>query len=279
VDKTAEALLINGYAIKLIPQRVRNLSLLAAVIPPNHPALSASANPESGPTSLSVKSPDVVEALAKLERNGMVTADVDLFVTYEGDLRLLAIRVRVLQVEGQVVTSRDTLTAIISTPQPAPSNHKYSHPNSPTEVDAGMCVEGDLKCKLTSWLKALVWGGSCQKGVMAGGRPHFRHGHGKPGHHGHHGGWHRHHKHKRPGRHGFMRFIIHVLVPVSIGAAAGVGVGVLSVLVAEIVGGLVMRLRGRASRQYDEIDTRDEDEEQLPAYEVGEAVPRYSDEK
>jgi hypothetical protein len=77
-----------------------------------------------------------------------------------------------------------------------------------------------------------------------------------------------------------MRFIIHVVVPVLIGVAAGVGVGIISVFVAEIVGGLLIRIRGRrAEPDYQEIrDVKQYDEEdELPQYEEVEGAPEYTD--
>ena len=77
-----------------------------------------------------------------------------------------------------------------------------------------------------------------------------------------------------------MRFIISVVIPVLIGAAAGVGIGILSVFIAEIVGGIIMKVRGRRCVQYVQIDeNEDEEEEALPVYEESERVPDYTDEK
>ena len=47
-----------------------------------------------------------------------------------------------------------------------------------------------------------------------------------------------------------MRFIIHVVIPVVIGAAAGLGIGIVSVFIVEIVGGVIMRIRGRRAAEY-----------------------------
>lgn len=78
-----------------------------------------------------------------------------------------------------------------------------------------------------------------------------------------------------------MRFIISVVVPVLIGAAAGVGIGIISVFIAEIIGGLILRIRGRREVEYVEIDRKDDDfdEEELPVYEEVEETPEYTEEK
>jgi UPF0716 family protein affecting phage T7 exclusion len=80
-----------------------------------------------------------------------------------------------------------------------------------------------------------------------------------------------------------MKFIISVVIPVLIGAAAGVGIGILSVFVAEIVGGIILRVRGRRNAEYVEVDTKDsldgQIEEDLPVYEAVEETSMYSDEK
>jgi UPF0716 family protein affecting phage T7 exclusion len=77
-----------------------------------------------------------------------------------------------------------------------------------------------------------------------------------------------------------MKFIISVVIPVLIGAAAGVAIGILSVFVAEIVGGIILRVRGRRNAEYVEVDTKDSlDEEDLPVYEAVEETSMYSDEK
>ena len=288
VDREAESLLINGYALKLVPQRVRNLSLFAAVLPPNHPALSAG---DTG--SAQVKSPDVVEALAKLDRNGLITADVDLFVTYNGDTRVLGLRVQVVQVEGKQVVHKDLLTALIATPRP-PSlahGHGHSHPAGPNDAHpSASCPSSDWKCRVSNWVKSLMGHKPCAGGRYHGMRP--RPGTGVHGEqrrpdesfrgHGGNGDYHRHRFH-RP-RRGFMRFVIHVVVPVLIGAAAGIAIGILSVFLVEIVGGIVMRIRGRArdGMEYHEItDAKEyvagEEEEELPVYEETERVPEYTD--
>jgi len=80
-----------------------------------------------------------------------------------------------------------------------------------------------------------------------------------------------------------MKFIVSVVIPVLIGAAAGVGIGILSVFVAEIVGGIIMRVRGRRNAEYMQVDRKDSldghIEEELPVYEEVEETPVYSDEK
>jgi UPF0716 family protein affecting phage T7 exclusion len=80
-----------------------------------------------------------------------------------------------------------------------------------------------------------------------------------------------------------MKFIISVVIPVLIGAAAGVAIGILSVFVAEIVGGIILRVRGRRNAEYVEVDTKDsldgQIEEDLPVYEAVEETSMYSDEK
>ena len=79
-----------------------------------------------------------------------------------------------------------------------------------------------------------------------------------------------------------MRFIISVVVPVLIGAAAGVGIGIISVFIAEIIGGLILRIRGRPAVQYMEIDRKDDDfddEDELPVYEEVEETPEYTEGK
>jgi hypothetical protein len=268
VDREAESLLINGYALKLVPQRVRKVNLLAAVIPPNHPALSLSPSSLSG----SVKSPQVIDALNKLDRNGLITADVDLFVMYEGDVRQLGIRIQVVEVEGKLVIHKDLLTAQVTLPQrPHRTQIGHSHPH----IEQPSCVSADWRCRLTAWLKSLS--PSCG-GRAAGGRHSgFRH-HGNGQYH-HPGEYHRHRFH-RP-RHGFMRFIISVVIPVLIGAAAGVGIGILSVFIAEIVGGIIVRVRGRRNTGYLEIDRKEDDvtDEELPVYEELDETPEYTEEK
>jgi hypothetical protein len=246
------------------------MTFLAVVIPPEHPALPQIV--ESG----SIKAPEVIEALSTLERNGLVTADVDLFVTYEGDMRQLALRVQVVEVEGQVVIHKDILIAQINLPQHHPAVQDlidYTPPRPEVPSDRGWF------CRFFAWIKSLTQ--PCGQRAKEDGqhrRPHFndsqRHG----------GDYHRHRFH-RP-RHGFMKFIISVVIPVLIGAAAGVGIGILSVFIAEIVGGIILKVRGRRNGQYIGIHDDDDDEEEedemdeaLPVYEEGERAPEYSDEK
>jgi hypothetical protein len=80
-----------------------------------------------------------------------------------------------------------------------------------------------------------------------------------------------------------MKFIISVVIPVLIGAAAGVGIGILGVFVAEIVGGIIMRVRGRRHSEYVEVGRKDSLdgplEEELPVYEEVDETPAYTDEK
>jgi hypothetical protein len=273
VDRDAETLLINGYALKLIPQKVRKLNLLAAVIPSDHPVLSASSSSQA--VSTSVQSPELVDALNKLERNGLVTADVDLFIMYEGDVRQIAIKVQVIEVEGEEVLHKDLLTAQITVPKlPSGRVHggKHQPQLTPGPLPETKCRSSDWKCRFSNWLKS--FGGlGCSR------RPaHHRQGqeHNRPDE------YHRHRFHHRP-RHGFMRFIISVVVPVLMGAAAGVGIGIISVFIAEIIGGLIVRIRGRREpARYVEIDRKDEefdDEELLPVYEEVEEAPEYTEEK
>lgn len=245
------------------------MTFLAVVIPPEHPALPQIV--ESG----SIKAPETIEALSKLERNGLVTADVDLFVTYEGDVRQLALRVQVLEVEGEVVIHRDVLIAQINLPQHHPAVQDpadYTPPRPEVPSDRGWF------CRFFDWIKSLTQPCASQRAKEDGQhrRPHFS----ESQHHG--GDYHRHRFH-RP-RHGFMKFIISVVIPVLIGAAAGVGIGILSVFIAEIVGGIILKVRGRRNGQYigiaDKEDEEDEmDDEALPVYEEGERAPEYSDEK
>lgn len=254
VDREAEELLINGYALKVLPQRVRKITLVAAVIPPNHPALPAPA--EQG----SIKTPEVIDALNKLERNGLVTADVDLFVVYEGDVRQLVIHVQVIEVEGKLVIHKDLLIVQLTLSQQ--SGHQ-----GPPHAQVSSCSSSDWICRLSNWLKSLTPG--CDGTRKLGGPD--RH----PGP-GQHGGRHR---FKYP-RHRFMKFIVSVVIPVLIGAAAGVGIGILSVFIAEIVGGIIMRIRGRRNPQYTEVDGKDDNcQEDLPIYEELEETPAYAEEK
>jgi UPF0716 family protein affecting phage T7 exclusion len=71
------------------------------------------------------------------------------------------------------------------------------------------------------------------------------------------------------------------VIPVVIGAAVGVGIGILSVFVAEIVGGVIMRVRGRRTTEYEVVDKDDDEgfEDALPVYEEREMVPAYTEEK
>jgi len=216
--------------------------------------------------------------LNKLDRNGLVTADVELFITYDGDTRVLGLRVQVVEVEGKQVLHKDLLTALIATPRPPslPQGPPKDHKGLPPPARES-CASMDWKCRVVSWLKGITGHRPC-----AGGRHPFRpHPEGdrfESGGHRGNGDYHRHRFH-RP-RHGFMRFIIHVVVPVLIGVAAGVGVGIISVFVAEIVGGLLVRIRGRrAEPDYQEIrDVKQYDEEdELPQYEEGEGAPEYTD--
>lgn len=265
VDHDAETLLINGYALKLIPQKVRKLNLLAAVIPPDHPVLSSSQEH----VATSVKSPELIDALNNLERNGLVTADVDLFIMYERDVRHIAIKVQVIEVEGEEVIHKDLLTAQITVPRLVHGDK--NHPQiAPGPLPETKCHSSDWKCRLSNWFKSFS-GHGCR------GRPaSHRQGqeHRRPGE------YHRHRFHHRP-RHGFMRFIISVVVPVLIGAAAGVGIGIISVFIAEIIGGLILRIRGRREgAEYVEIDRKDDDfDEVLPVYEEMEEAPEYTEEK
>ena len=268
MDRDAETLLINGYALKLIPQKVRKLNLLAAVIPPDHPVLSSSQE-----VATSVKSPELIDALNNLERNGLVTADVDLFIMYEGDVRQIVIKVQVIEVEGEEVIHKDLLTAQITVPRlPAARVHgEKNHAQiAPGPVPESKCRSSDWKCRLSNWFKSFS-GHGCR------GRP----AHHQPGQeHRRPGDYHRQRFQHRP-RHGFMRFIISVVVPVLIGAAAGVGIGIISVFIAEIIGGLILRIRGRREAgEYVEIDRKDDDfDEELPVYEEMEEAPEYTEEK
>jgi hypothetical protein len=239
------------------------LDILAVVIPPNYPAL-----PENAETG-SIKVPEVIDALSKLERSGLVTADVDLFITYEGDTRQVVIQVRVTEVEGCTVIHKDLLTAQIILPQHQKNidGHKNNGQQSPPPSQSSNCGPSDWICRLTNWVNSLA---------PCGLRPHRAEGQDdrRPefnGSHRHHGGNHR-HRFNRP-RHGFMRFIISVVVPVLIGAAAGVGIGILSVFIAEFVGGVIMRIRGRRNVEYTEIDRKDDDDED----DAGEELPVYEE--
>ena len=279
VDPEAEALLINGHALQLIPQRIRKITLLAVVIPPDHPALPEHAEPGS------ITTPEVIDALNKLERNGLVTADVDVFVVSEGDVRQIAIHVHVIEVEGKLVIHKDLLITQITLPEPHGHQGQYNHKDHhedhehrphhrPSHPQVSGCSSSDWVCRFGSWVKSLTPG-------CGGMRPHGgpdRHHHDGPGNHRRPGDRHR----FNPPRHGFMRFIVSVVIPVLIGAAVGVGIGILSVFIAEIVGGIIMRIRGRRNAQYMEVDRKDEDdenEEELPVYEELEETPAYPEEK
>lgn len=266
IDREAEELLINGYAVKLLPQQVRKLTLLAVVLPSNHPALPE--HPEQG----SITTPEVIDALGKLDRNGLVTADVDLFVVYEGDVRKVIIHVQVIEVEGEVVIHKDLLIAQITLPQQHGHHHHEGHhkdhehhPKHHPSPQGSSCSSSDWICRFSSWLKSLTSGCSGMRGSGHHRRP------------GQHGDRHR-FKHRR---HRFMKFIISVLIPVLIGAAAGIGIGILSVIIAEVVSGIIMRIRGRRNTEYMEIDVKvdDDNEEELPIYEESEETPAYSEEK
>jgi UPF0716 family protein affecting phage T7 exclusion len=77
-----------------------------------------------------------------------------------------------------------------------------------------------------------------------------------------------------------MRFIISVVIPVLIGAAAGVGIGIISVFIAEIIGGILLRIRGRRQVEYVEVDIKDDEiVDELPVYEEMEEAPEYTEEK
>jgi hypothetical protein len=278
VDREAEELLINGYALKLIPQRVRKLSLLAAVISPNEPGLPV--------TIGAIQAPEVVSALKKLERNGLVTADVGLSVMYTDNTRDIVIRVRVVEVEGKDVIHKDLLLTRVALP--LRSGHvvdhdhivgvHHSHPAGPGHPPPmPSCSPSDWKCHISTLINAVTPGrGPCRRPGHGGERhppsradgkewdrqPEISDGHHR--HHGHPGQYHRHRFGLHRPRHGFMRFVISVVIPVIIGAAVGVGIGILSVFVAEIAGGVIMRLRGRREREYAIVE---EDEgEELPKY-------------
>lgn len=219
--------------------------------------------------------------MSKLERTGLVTADVDLFITYEGDTRQVMIQVRVTEVEGCMVVHKDLLTAQIILPQHQKNidGHKNDGPDSPPPSQSANCGPSDWICRLTNWVNSLTPCGlrPLRSEGPDGRRPDFR-----GDSHRHPGGNHR-HRFNRP-RHGFMKFIISVVVPVLIGAAAGVGIGILSVFIAEFVGGVIMRIRGRRNARYTEIDRKDDDEaddagEELPVYEELQESPAYPEEK
>jgi hypothetical protein len=252
---------MNGYALKLIPQKIRKVTVLAAVIPPNHPAL-----PQSQDTG-AVKTPEVIEALSKLERNGMVTADVDLAIKHEGDQRHIQIQIQVVQVDNQSVVHKDVLIFNIIMPLPQSATPNIALPIHSEANEGVKCAPHDWLCRASSAIKAI--GGGCRRP----GAPFRQDGHHKGPH-----GQHPHGHHRRPDRprHRFTRFLLSVVIPVVIGAAAGVAIGILSVFVAEFVGGVIIKIRGRRNVEYREIDMKD-DEDELPVYE--EQAPAYTDEK
>ena len=297
----------------MIPQHVQKVTFFAVVLPSDHPALSqhasqynpygnpadkfntASVSPGRAPSSLSVKSPELVEALNKLDRNGLVTADVDLFVVYEGDRRQLAIRVQVIELAGKQVIHTDLLVAQITLPPHHRFPGMYKDTAEIKPLDAGECTKGDWMCRVGNWLKS--FSGCSDKKRVGGGKPHGPGGRGHGGHHsGKHDPLHR-HRFSRP-RHGLRKFMISVVIPILIGAAAGVGIGILSVFIAEFVGGIIMRIRGRRNPGYTGINTNDTDvvdrkelvaetqdeeaeDEPLPVYQPMsfDAVPGYADKK
>jgi hypothetical protein len=170
---------------------------------------------------------------------------------YEGDVRHLAIRVQVVEVQGKCVIHKDLLTAEIVLPQ---------HPHKQGQIDKTNCATGDWNCRFNAWLKSLTCGNR-HSGFRDGKFDEY----------------HRQRFH-RP-RHGFMRFIISVVIPIVIGAAAGVAIGILSIFVAEIVGGIILRVRGRRNAEYVEIDRKEAVDEELPVYEEVDETPKYTDEK
>ena len=211
----------------------------------------------------------------KLERTGLITADVDLFVTYEGDVRQILIRVQVTEVAGCMVIHKDLLTAQITLPQRHHGHHgddNHGQQHRP-QSQVSNCASSDLMCRFDSWVNSLM--PSCGQD-----RPHRSDGERHRGESHHHPGEYHRHRLNRP-RRGFMKFIISVVVPVLIGAAAGVGIGIISVFIAEIVGGIIMRIRGRRNMEYVEIDRKDDDDddEELPVYEELEATSTYTEEK
>jgi hypothetical protein len=157
----------------------------------------------------------------------------------------------------------------ITLPQHHALHEDHDHPQ------VSSCSSSQWLCRLSNWVKSLLPG--------YGGIRHLggsdRHRHDGPGHHrrpGQHG---ERHRFNRP-RRGFMKFIINVLIPVLIGAAVGVGIGILSVFVAEIIGGIIMRVRGRRNVEYTEVDRKDDDDnEELPVYEELEETSAYPEEK
>ena len=210
----------------------------------------------------------------KLERTGLVTADVDLFVVYEGDVRKIAIHVQVVEVEGELVIHKELLIAQITVPQHHHHKHHKGHHEDHghhRHPKVSSCSSSDWVCRLKTWVKSMTSGCGGMRNHKGGSDPHSR-----PGQHGE---YHR-HRFNRP-HHGFVRFIISVVIPVLIGAAAGVGIGILSVFIAEIVGGIIMRIRGRSNAQYMQVDGQDDkdDDEELPVYEELGETPVYTEEK
>jgi hypothetical protein len=288
VDNEAENLLMNGYALKLVPQRVQKITFFAAVLSSDQTLPGA----EPG----SVTSPELIEALNKLDRTGLITADVDLSIAYEGDVRIILIHVQVLELEGCTVSAKDVLAVKLALPRIQDGmgrHHGGSHRPHPQQK---VCDSGDWLCRVSNWFHSLgkshhgCKGKGRQGSKESGERHHHDHHDGEHKHgdehsgehgadHANHGGYHR-HRFNRP-HHGVMRFIIHVVIPVVIGAAAGVGIGILSVFVAEIVGGVIMRVRGRRTTEYEIVDKDDDAgfDDALPVYEEGEMVPAYTEGK
>ena len=204
-----------------------------------------------------MKNKELVEALEKLEHKGLVTADIDLYILYEGDERILGIRVEVIQVDGQGVTDNEVLTAQLTLPQrPGQLGRPKVHVKEPT------CAKHDWSCRFFSWLKSLT--GGCSAGKH-GEEPNNQHGEYHHRFHGH--------------RNVIMRFIVYIVIPVLIGSAVGVGISILSVFVVEILRGIVMKIRGRRPG-YENIEyVVEEFDEELPVYEALENAPEYTDEK
>jgi hypothetical protein len=210
-------------------------------------------------------------------------------------VRTILISVQVLELAGCTVSAKDVLAVKLALPrlEDAMGRHHGGHHHTHPQQNA--CASGDWLCRASNWFHSL---GKPRHGCKGKGRQskesgeHHRHHHhhheegehkhgdGEHGtdHANHRGGYSR-HRFNRP-HHGVMRFIIHVVVPVVIGAAAGVGIGILSVFVAEIVGGVIMRVRGRRT-EYAIVDKDDDAgvDDALPVYEEGETVPAYTEEK
>jgi len=248
--------------LKLIPQSIQKMTFFAAVIPSDHPTLPGA---EPG----SITSPHLIEALHKLESTGLITADVDLSIAYEGDVRTILVHVQVLELEGCAVNNKDLLTVKLAVPGIEGGNGPHHHPRPQEKT----CESRDWICRISNWFRSLVKPHRCAGGK--GRHPDWKD---EEGYHNH-GGYHRHRFH--PPRRGFMRFIIQVVIPVVIGGAAGLGIGIVSVFIVEIVGGVIMRIRGRRAAEYCEVVDKDDEvfEEALPAYEEGEMVPTYTAEK